>query len=157
MVVPLLILVSISVVNQFLLYASVMYWPTTTCSAMMLVAPLLSLMLAYIFLKETASRSELAFLTMTLIGAAIIVWRPTDEQLLEKKQPILEISSAPLLAYLLLIGEPFCRASGQILTRHLRALGPQTCSFYTSLVQIPVLFAASHLLDIDLHVYRSFN
>ena len=79
MVLPVAILVLLCVPNQVILYSAVSYWPTTTCQAVMLSAPLLTLIMAWMYLGEVASRSEFSFLMMTLVGAAIIIMNPSKD------------------------------------------------------------------------------
>ena len=118
----------------------------------MLSAPLITLILAWLYLGEVASRSELLYLSLTLVGAAMVIFYPSEDD--EKVTRVAQLGSASFIAYLILIAEPLSRAVAQVLTRRLRNIGPQTTTTYTNIIQIPVLLLCSRYTGVDLGVWR---
>ena len=60
-------------IQQFMIYSGVLYWPLTTLAAARLSAPFFVLILAYICLRELATRAQLIYLAFTLTGAAAMI------------------------------------------------------------------------------------
>ena len=99
-----------SIVLQFFLYTSVMYWPLTTTASVRLAAPLMTILLAAIFLKEFATKPQLFFLFLTMGGAVMIVMSTPVSA--EDSARMATLGSASFLAYIYLFGDPLGMAIG---------------------------------------------
>ena len=85
-----------------------MYWPLSTQAAASLAAPFLVVILAYLILRELTTAQTVLFLTITVIGACMIIFNSTANS--EDNARIVELGSASFLAYLVLFGLPLMQA-----------------------------------------------
>ena len=90
-----------------------------------------TLVLACIFLREFATRTEYIYLSLTLTGAALVIANTPESE--NEETRIAELGSAAFIAYVTLFGEPFSMSVGQVLMRKLRTLSNWTVSCYTNL------------------------
>lgn len=136
-------------------YSGVLYWPLSTLSAARLSAPFFVLILAFIFLRELATKAQLVFLAFTLTGAAIMILNsPYSESDAER---VAELGSATYLAYIFLFGETFGAAVGQVLMRKLRDLSNMTVSCYTNISSFCVFLTWTLLDGQDLKAHQEFD
>lgn len=144
-----------SIILQFFLYTSVMYWPLTVTASARLAAPVLTIMLACVFLREFATKLELLYLAITLSGAImIVIYSPISE---EDQVRMQALGSASFLAYVYLFGDPFGMAVGQVLLRRLRKLSDMTVSCYQNLVTTIIFMLVAYLAGDDLLYFTEFS
>ena len=141
-------------VNYFM-NVSVMYWPLTVTSSARLAAPLMTVILACICLREFATPLQLVFLALTSGGAIMIVLSsPISEA---DQTRVATLGAATFMTYVFLFGEPFLNAVGTVMLRGLRKLSNHTVSCYNNLSSSFIFLFLAWQAGDNLLYFQEFN